>query len=135
MVNDEEQAKFYCNKFNLKNFRIFKENLVAVTLIKKTINWNKPTYLGAAILDISKLQVYKIYYERIVPQYGTNARVMYKDRDSSFYEIKTGDVYKDLVKFRDIMDFSSYPTDHFLFDVSNRKIPLKLSDELSGCIV
>ena len=88
MVKDEEQAKFYCNKFNLNNFRIFKENLVAVTLIKKTINWNKPTYLGAAILDISKLQVYKFHYEKIVPQYGTNAGVMYKDGTPSSMRLK-----------------------------------------------
>ena len=60
---------------------------------------------------------------------------MYKDTDSLFYEIKTGDVNKDLVKFKDIVDFSSYPSGHFLFDESNRKVPLKLSDELSGCIL
>ena len=52
MVKDEEHALFFCIKFNLNNFKIFKENLVAVTLIKTSIIWNKPTYLGTAILDV-----------------------------------------------------------------------------------
>ena len=33
------------------------------------------------------------------------------------------------------LDFSSYPQDHFLFNQSNRKIPLKLVDEMRGIIV
>ena len=48
MVKDEKPALFFCIKFNFSTFKIFKEKLIAVTLIKKSINWNKPTYLGAA---------------------------------------------------------------------------------------
>ena len=50
-VKDKEHALIYCNNFNFKSFKVFKEKLVAVTLIKKSIKWNKPNYFGAAILD------------------------------------------------------------------------------------
>ena len=85
MVTNEQQAKFHCNKFSLNRFKIFKEDMVAVTMLKKSILWNKPTYLGAAILDVSKLQLYnKFHYEKMLPIYGKKARAMYKDNDSLF---------------------------------------------------
>ena len=65
IVTNTEQAKYYCNKFKVNRFNIFKVNLVGVTMIKKKIKWNKPTYLGAAILDVSKLQLYKFHYENM----------------------------------------------------------------------
>ena len=109
VVNNEQQAKFYCNKFHFNDLKIIKEDMVSVTMLKKSILWNKPTYLGAAILDVSKLQFYKFHYKKIVPVYGEKARVMYKDTDSLFYEIETKDVYEDLKYLKNDMDFSSYP--------------------------
>ena len=135
MVSHEEQAKFYCNRFNFNRFKIFKDDMVAVKLLKKTICWNKPTYLGAAVLDVSKLQLYKFHFEQIVPIYGKNARVLYKDTDSLFYEIQTADVYEDLEEMKNLMDFSSYPETHFLNSKKNKKVPLKLTDELKGNVV
>ena len=57
VITNEEQTKYYYNKFNFNEFKIFKEAMIAVTMLRKTILWNNPTYLGAAILDISKLQL------------------------------------------------------------------------------
>ena len=71
VVTNEEQAIFYCNKLNFNRFKIFKENMVAVTMMKKSILWNKPTYHGAAILDLSKLHLYQFHYEKNVPMYGS----------------------------------------------------------------
>ena len=39
IVTDEKQAKFYCHKFNFNCFKIFKDNMVAVTMLQKSINW------------------------------------------------------------------------------------------------
>ena len=67
--------------------------------------------------------------------YGENARVMYKDTDSLFYQIETKDVYEDLKYLKNDMDFSSYPENYILFSDINKKLPLKMADELKGCIV
>ena len=64
IVTNEKQAEFYCNQFNFKSFRIFKEDMMAVTILKKLITWNKPTYLGAAVLDVSKLQLYQFHHKK-----------------------------------------------------------------------
>ena len=81
LVSDEEKAKFFTNKFNFKKFTIFTENMVAVSVGACSILWIKPTYIGAAILDWSKIEMYQYHYNTIVPMYGVKARVMYKDTD------------------------------------------------------
>ena len=58
-----------------------------ITLSQKDIWWNKPTYLGAASLDLSKLHLNKFHYEAMKPLFDTKDRVMYRDNDSLFYEI------------------------------------------------
>ena len=134
-VENEEKAKFYCNKYNFEKFTIFRENLVGITLSQKEIRWNKPTYLGAAILDLSKLHLYRFHYEEMRPLFDKKAQVMYRDTDSLFYEIETDDIYEDLKQLNYVLDLSDYPKDHHLHSELNKKVPLKLSDELNGDIV
>ncbi|KAF4526818.1 hypothetical protein B566_EDAN015145 [Ephemera danica] len=50
--------------------RIFyNENLCAIHFHKKTVVLNKPTYVGMAILDISKTLMYDFHYETMLPMY------------------------------------------------------------------
>ena len=105
-VENEEKAKFYCNKYNFEKFTIFRENLVGITLSQKEIRWNKPTYLGAAILDLSKLHLYRFHYEEMRPLFDKKARVMYRDTDSLFYKIETDDIYEDLKQLKHVLDLS-----------------------------
>ena len=129
------RSKFYCNEYNFEKFTIFRENLVEITLSQKEIRWNKPTYLGAAILDHSKLHLYRLHYEEMGPFFDKKARVMYRDTDSLFYEIETDDIYEDPKQLKHVLDLSDYPKDHHLHSEMNKKVPLKLSDELNGDIV
>ena len=52
-----------------------------------------------------------------------------------FYEIETDDIYEDLKQLKHALDLSDYPKDHHLHSELNKKVPLKLSDELNGDIV
>ena len=91
-LENEEKAKFYCNKYNFEKFKIFRENLVGITLSRKEIRWNKPTYLGAAVLNLSKLHLYRFHYEEMGSLFDQKARVMYRDTDSLFYETEKDDI-------------------------------------------
>ena len=42
---------------------------------KVEVKMNKPIYLGQAILDISKIDMYKFWYDYIKPRYGDKARL------------------------------------------------------------
>ena len=134
-VSDHETAKFYCNKFNFNRFTIFKEDLIGVTLMKKSIKRNKLTYIGAAILGLSKLELYNFHFNKMIPMYKNRAQVLYKDTESLFYEVRTADLYYDMRSRKTDLDLSSYPKEHPLFTEANRKVPLKLTDELNGAIV
>ena len=63
---------------------------------KSTVEVNKPIYLGASIVDISKILMYKFHYEYIKPMYGENVKLLMTDTDSLNYEIKTPDFEEDI---------------------------------------
>ena len=52
-----------------------------------------------------------------------------------FYEIQTDVIFEDLKQLKHVLDLSDYPKDHHLHSDLNKKVPLKLSDELNGDIV
>ena len=76
-----------------------KRNFTVISSIL-TISKSLKIYLGAVILDVSKLQPYKLVHVR------RKARIMYKDTDSLFYEIETKDVYEDFESLKEDLDFS-----------------------------
>ena len=63
---------------------------------KSTVESNKPIYLGASIVDISKILMYKFHYEYIKPMYGENVKLLMTDTDSLNCEIKTPDFDEDI---------------------------------------
>ena len=65
--------------------------------IKKTrAKMIKPLYLGMSILNISKILMYKFWYEYIRPKYGDRVKLCYTDTDSFITYIKTEDFFEDI---------------------------------------
>ena len=56
---------------------------------------NKLLYLGMAILDISKMFMYKFWYDYIKPRYGDRAKLCYTDSDSFIIHIFIEDFFED----------------------------------------
>ena len=52
---------------------------------------NKPVYLGMSILDISKMLIYKVWYDYIKPKYEDRSKLCYTDTDSFIILIITED--------------------------------------------
>ena len=46
-------------------YRIFDNNLVAIRKRKVALKLNKPAYTGMCILELSKVLMYKLYYDYI----------------------------------------------------------------------
>ena len=65
------------------------------------------------------------------PRCGKRICVTYKDIDSLLYRVETEDLYKDIYGFNHLLDLSDYPTYHPLFDASNKKVPLTMTEWLS----
>lgn len=50
------------SKPGFKRFAIFSEDLVGVELTKPVVVLDKPIYIGASVLDLSKLHMFNFYY-------------------------------------------------------------------------
>ena len=107
--------------------------------MKKTrVKMTKPLYLGMSILDISKILMYKFWYDYIGPKYGDRAKLCYADTDSFIINTKIEDFFEDI--FNDVerwFDTSNYDKDDKRpFPLGkNKKVPGLFKDKLGGKII
>ena len=100
----------------------------------KTV-FNKPIYMGAVILETSKLHMYEFWYNHLKEKYNNKFQLIYTDTDSFVIEINTDDIYKDMYEDRHLYDFSEYPTDHPNYSLTNKKVLEKFKDELNSKLI
>ena len=62
--------------------------------------FNKPIYMGAVILETSKLHMYEFWYNHLKVKYGDEIQLIYSDTDSFVIEVETDDIYKDMYEDR-----------------------------------
>ena len=132
LVTDKEKLLKLSSKPSYVSSKIFNENLVAVHKIKETLLMNRPAFVGACILDLSKTFMYDFHYNYIKCKYGDKAKLLFTDTDSLTYEIETPDAYADFFDNKDIFDNSDYnKKSPFYFD-HNKKVIGKFKDEAAG---
>ena len=85
IINSKDFVR-YVSKANFISQKIFSRNFVAIHQIKPVLILKKTIYMGFSILDLSKLLMYKFYYEYI--QYKFNARLLFTNTKSLFYKLK-----------------------------------------------
>ena len=113
--------------------KVFSNDLVAIHMMQRTTNLNKPIYTGMSILDLSKIYMYAFHYEYIIPKYDyKNVRLLMTDTDSFIYNISTNDLYSDMLNEAERFDFSDYPKNHALYSDKNKKVLGKMKDETCG---
>ena len=112
--------------------KIFSKNFVAVHRINLVLTLNKPIHAGFSILEQSKLLMYEFHYKYIKNTF--DAKLLFTDRDSLVYEIKTEDVYEDFYLDKDLFDYSDYPLHSKFFDPVNKKVIGKMK-EFKGVII
>lgn len=103
------------------------EQLASVAMKSACITCDKPIYVGAAVLDLSKCHMYSFYYDYLVPMYSrTGLRLLYTDTDSFYLQIfERPDLYRDILEHEEFFDRSNYAEHHFLHSTS-RKMALGL---------
>src|SRR6267154_3196788 len=136
IVTRQPEAERCCAQPNFDSFKILNCDATMVKLRKTSILWRKPTYVGFAILELSKLHMYKFHYEHMVPQYTTNnicrAKLLFTDTDSLCYEVTTPDIYQDMLHNASHYDTSNYDSNHRNFSQINSKVVGKMKDECGG---
>ena len=125
-------------KPNFKSGIFFSSSLMGYKMGKIKVVMNKPVHLGQAILDLSKIVMYKFHYDYMKPKHGENLKLCYMDTDSFVYHIKTKDFYADIasdVKLR--FDTSGYDkADARPLPIGlNKKVIWLMKDGLGGKIM
>ena len=77
--------------------------------------------------------MYDFHYNFIKKKF--NAELLFTDRDSLAYEIKSENVYEEFFKWKDLFDFSNYSKDSKFFHETNKKVIGKMKDEFGGVII
>ena len=122
IINSHSQLTFKREKL-FDSFRIHHHT-------KQEVLFNKPIYIGAAVLELSKMLMYQYYYDVLQPHFGeTNLQLHYMDTDSFVLSIKCNDLVEQLLKLEDYFDFSNLDKDHILFSNKNKKVVGKFKIE------
>jgi hypothetical protein len=128
---DEQMMKFSAKSSFNKFFEVDDDSKnIVCTFNKEQVELNKPIFMGAAILDFSKMLMFRFHYDVVKSKYGDKAKLLFTDTDSLCYSIECEDVYKDLQgDLGKHFDFSAYPKDHPLYNTDNKKVPGYFKDE------
>ena len=135
LVDNREKASKLISGPNFDRATIFDRNLIAVHMKKTEVYFNKPVYVGQAILDLSKTLMFNFHYNYIQKKYKHRAELLFTDTDSLMYQIHTDDFYKDISKdIETKFDTSDYPPDHpsGILTGVNKKVIGMFKDEVAG---
>ena len=136
IVDKRKTALNLTKKPNFERVTIFDKNLIAVHMQKTKIYFDKPVYVGQAILDLSKKLMFEFHYNYIKPMYGSKAELLFTDTDSLMYEIETEDFYKDIKDdVEEKFDTSAYPKEGHKSGIpvgKNKKVIGMFKDEVAG---
>ena len=136
LVDNRAKAVKLSSRPNFDRATIFDKNLVAIHLKKTEVYFNKPVYVGQAILDLSKLLMFDFHYNYIQRKYSyKRAKLLFTDTDSLMYQINTDDFYADISEdVRIKFDTSDYPPDHKsgILTGVNKKVIGMFKDEVGG---
>ena len=118
--------------------KILSPNFVLCFQENESVKVKQCHAVGVSILDHSKVHMYDLYYNQIIPLLNLDPvrgdiRVVMSDTDSFLLSIKTTLSLTSLFKRLDpVMDFSNYPSLHPLYNEKRKGKLGLLKDEMKG---
>lgn len=138
LCRDAKSLETYASRPEYIDHVQFSDNLIGVNLAKERVVLNKPIYIGQAVLDLSKLTMFRLHYETMAgyaKEYNGSISIMGGDTDSFFLKITDIDVENVLIPRLckdNILDSSNYPHDHPQFSEVNKARLGCIKDEAGG---
>ena len=96
LVTSDKRIKRLVSEPNYHSHKNFSDHLMAIEIKMTRIKMNKPLYLGASILDISKTLTYEFWYDYLKAKYGDRVKLCYTDTDSFIIHIITENFFEDI---------------------------------------
>jgi hypothetical protein len=114
IYTDMDKAKKQAEKPQCIGWRVYNDGLIGMESRKINQLINKPFQMGFAVLELSKLHMFKTA-DRLKDHFGRDKiKILYTDTDSLIIQFYVHDLYKELQDptIRDIFDFSEVPAGH-----------------------
>ena len=136
LVTKDKKRNKLVSEPNYHTMNYISKDLSKIEMKKTRVKMNKPIYLGLSILDISKILMYKFWYDYMKPKYDNDVKLCHMDTDSFVMNIKTEDFCKDIANdVEKRFDTSNYEVDRPLPIGKNKKVIVLMKDELGGKII
>ena len=136
LVTDEDKFIKLAHSPLFHDRDLITEDIVGVHMLKTKVTLDKPVFVGQAVLDYSKLEMYKLYYHTLSQcPLITKLQLVGGDTDSFFLNIATdtnialSDVFNSLEQH---MDRSNYPPSHPMYSAVNKAKLGCFKDETAG---
>jgi hypothetical protein len=137
LCKDEKRFQVYTSSPYFQRSIKIADDLIAVHMMKEEITLDRPSYIGQAVLDLSKLRMYNLQY-RDLEKYRKSLKckidIVAGDTDSFFLQCHNVDLSTLLKNMKEdgLLDTSNYPVGHELHSVDcANKIGL-FKDESKG---
>ena len=112
LVTTNKKRNKLVSEPNYHTMNYISKDLSIIEMNKTRVKMNKPIYLGLSILYISKILMFKFWYDYMKPKYGNDVKLCYMDTDSFLMNIKTENFYKDIANdVEKRLDTSNYEVD------------------------
>jgi len=140
ICNTEEKLLASTSKPQFSRSMKVAEDLIAVQLLRDVICLDRPSYIGQAVLDLSKLRMYQLQYndlEIFRKRFNCELNIVAGDTDSFFLECKNVSVKNTLLPAmieENLLDTSKFPITHPLYSKRLADVIGKFKDESKGIV-
>jgi hypothetical protein len=130
LIADPQKLAKAVSKVSFRQSEIINPDLVMVRSARQRVLLNKPIYTGFAILELSKLIMYRFFYDFMKVEYpGDRCRLLFTDTDSLCCWVQTDNLYADIGRNLQLFDTSNFEPDHPQYSAANRKVLGKFKSE------
>ena len=140
IVTDTEKAQKLFNSYRYKRVKQYGENMIGVEMRKTEVILNKPRYIGAAVLNISKTVMYDFAYDYYLLKFP-GSQLLFTDTDSlCFWTPYEGDIYQGNIPlivlhvFKLLLKLLKIPTGLISLIIQNQTLPHYLVDSMTSVI-
>lgn len=138
LVTNLIELKKFSTKPSFQRSISYSESLSGVSMYPEEVLLNKPIFIGQAVLDLSKLVMYKWRYH-VFPnyeeQFNGSIRILGGDTDSFFLSVKNISVYQELLPAMlndGYLDTSNFSKHHPLYSLEYKANLQCVKDESKG---
>jgi hypothetical protein len=119
-----------------KSLIVFDKEFCAIEMNQVSVTMDVAIPIGFTVLELSKVHMYKFYYDYLLKKFNDKITLAYLDTDAFFCAIRSSDVYEDfredIPKYFDTSGISQNILDKLNYPCVNKKRIGFFKDECSG---